>query len=629
MDQLGKTMSQEKVPVPNLDWLDLQAADKDNIPTPNNVQILPQLQDAWSHTEQRSTQLIPNVISVTPKKASEVPSEDVRDLIRQAKREMMAGVTGKTLSAKLSARYMPDVILAAKDELIKLSAEQGLLGNVYLDMTAFDSCAEAARILGKNRVRTARCVVGSPTRNVCSSHKTGVCRDMGKKVVASMEYTKDMLDDYTTHLRISGKIAATATVDSKESLREAFLSVPAKPVESAPRVEEKVDVNKMVTALAAENQKSAAMQEKTARQQRFYKARPIMAYMQDQMLRGKMGAALKEALLSKFPMEDLKEYAPEIKKIAGLQGLLGNVYVDISYYKNVPEAVEAIKSASTNPLYLIQTVKEKAYDDSLIKVAKDTGCTEFPKDGRIDKSVATSYISDLQFSDRISSEVAEGLRSKITAGANILGVIRDTFLATQSHKRKVREGGVQATLSQGVSKKAADREMLKKNASKALEAGVMLNKLEDKLATIIPTVEAIGMVRSVLASMDTVDASCLPRCASEKYQFKYNACIKKAEKCNGCIFTSPTACTHLGVKFAGAKDLDKAYLDLDPKTAKVQLEENPDLKRADMLQEYDMSDNFGSGMNIALNNIRKRGASDDVDISFSTEGMDMNLSDIK
>jgi len=41
MDQLGKIVEQDKVSIPNLDWLDLQAADVDNIPTPNNVQILP------------------------------------------------------------------------------------------------------------------------------------------------------------------------------------------------------------------------------------------------------------------------------------------------------------------------------------------------------------------------------------------------------------------------------------------------------------------------------------------------------------------------------------------------------------------------------------------------------------
>ena len=72
MDQLGKAMEHDKASIPDLDWLDLKTADVDNIPTPNNVRILPQLEAEWSHPEQRSTELVPNVSTVTSKKASEV-----------------------------------------------------------------------------------------------------------------------------------------------------------------------------------------------------------------------------------------------------------------------------------------------------------------------------------------------------------------------------------------------------------------------------------------------------------------------------------------------------------------------------------------------------------------------------
>ena len=627
MDQLGKAMEHDKASIPDLDWLDLKTADVDNIPTPNNVRILPQLEAAWSHPEQRSTELVPNVSTVTSKKASEVSAESVNDLVRQAKRDMMAGLTGKALAAKLGALYMPDVIEAAKDELVKLSSEQGLLGNVYLDMTAYDSCSDAARLLGRNKVRTARYVVGEPTKHVCTSHKMGTCRDLGKKVVASMEYTKDVLDGYAQHLKIAGKIAGDATIDSKEALRAAFTVKPKQADEQVPVVQDKVDSEKLSSEYAKEMEKSATLQDKQAREQRFYKVRPILAYMQDQMLKGKIGNALKESLSTKYLTTDIAEYAPEIKKVAGLQGLLGNVYVDVSYYKNADEAIKSIKSATTAPMYLVQTVKGKAFDDTLLKVAKATGCTEFPTDGKIDQSVAMSYITDLQYSDRLSSEKAESLKKQVTAGNNILAVLRDSFMATQEHKRPVREGGIQASVAQGVSKKAADRDALRSNAKRALEAGVALNKVEDKLASIIPTVEAIGMCRSVIGSLETVDAACLPKCAAEKYQFKQGAQIKQAEKCATCIYTSPTACVRHGLRFAGSKDLDKAFFDIDVKTAKVLPDENPDVSRSDMQQAYDMTDNFGSGMNIALDNVRKL-ASQDVSIDFSREGIDGNLSDI-
>jgi hypothetical protein len=630
MDQIGKIMDQDKVSIPDLSWLDLEAGDYDNIPTPNNVEILPQLRDAWTHTNVRSTELVPNVIALSPKHASDEVSQDVvSEVVRQAKREMMAGLTGKALVSKLSALYMPEVIKAAKDELVKLSSEQGLLGNVYLDMTAFDSCSDAANYLGKNKVRTARYVVGNPAKHACCSHSSGQCRDMNKKVVASMTYSNELLSEFEQHFKIAGMISADSIIDSKEGLRNVFMTKQAKTVAaySEPSAVP-ADFKKSDADLAAAIEKSSSVQEKVAQQQRFYAARPILAFMQDQMLKGKIGNSLKESLQVKFTSSDIATFSPEIKKVAGLQGLLGNVYVDISYYKTTDDAIKAIKNASTTPLYLIQSIKENEFDSSLMKVARATGCSEFPKDGKIDKSAALSYITDLQYSDRISSESASIFKNRVDSGTNVLAVIRDTFLSTQNYTRKTREGGVIANFEQGVSKKATDRDALKSNAVRALEAGISINMIEDKLALLIPTGEAIGMARNALASLNSVDANSLTKCASEKYQLKRDAAITRATKCATCIYTSSTVCTRLGVRFAGSKDVDKAYLELDPKTDKVLFDENPDISRKDMQQEYDMDDSFGSGMNVSMDKLRKE-AGVEVDIDFSTEGMDAGLSDNK
>jgi len=630
MDQIGKIMDQDKVSIPDLSWLDLEAGDYDNIPTPNNVEILPQLRDAWTHTNVRSTELVPNVVALSPKQASdEISQEIVSEVVRQAKREMMAGMTGKVLASKLSALYMPEVIKAAKDELIKLSSEQGLLGNVYLDMTAFDSCSDAANYLGKNKVRTARYVVGNPIKHACCSHSSGQCRDMNKKVVASMDYSKELLSEFTQHFKIAGMIPSDGFIDSKEALKNVFMTKQAKTVEAySEPMDVPVDLDKSSADLEEALEKSSSVQVKLAQQQRFYAARPILAYMQDQMLKGKIGNALKESLQIKFASSDIAAFSPEIKKVAGLQGLLGNVYVDISYYKTPDDAIKAIKNASTTPLYLIQSVKENEFDSSLMKVARATGCSEFPKDGKIDKSAALSYITDLQYSDRISSESANIFKTRVDSGTNVLAVIRDTFLSTQSYKRKTREGGVQATFEQGVSKKATDREALKGSAVRALEAGISINMIEDKLSLMIPTGEAIGMTRNALASLDTVDANSLTKCASEKYQLKREATITRAIKCATCIYTTTTACTRLGIRFAGSTDVDKAYLAVDPKTEKVLFDENPDLSRKDMNQEYDMDDSFGSGMNVSMDKLRKE-AGVEIGLDFSTDGMDAGLMDAK
>jgi len=626
MEDLTKFLSEDKeaMTVPDLDWLKLSVGDKDNIPTPNNVQIIPQLEEAWSHRTDQQLQMVPNVVVQMEKAASDIVSKEAVDgLVKQAKKEMMTGISGKTLAAKLSSMYPLDVIKASKDELVKLSAEQGLLGNVYLDMTPFETCKEAAKILGKNKVRTAKYIVGSPTKQACSSHKNGYCKEMSKRVVQAVDYSKELLSEYTQHLRVAGLIDAGASVDSKDALREAFLGLTIKdqPMSKKASGEDRVDMGKVRVDLAKEMEKNATVMQKEASMRRFHEVRPLLAHMQNQMLRGKIGSDLKEALLSKYAGADLAKYKDEIRKIASLQGLMGNVYVDVSYYKTPEEAIKAIKSASTNPIYLVQTVKANEYDDTLVKVAKATGCSEMPRDGKVDKKIAMSYVEDLKFTDKISSDTADTLQSRIAAGDSVLGILRDAFMATREYKRAVRTGGVMATELQSVSKKATDRDTLKGSVAKALEAGISMDKVETKLASMVPTVEAVGMVRDVLAGMEVVDVDCLPKCTSEKYQFKYDARLKRAHKCEGCILKASSACTQLGVRFVDARDLDKAFFDLDPKTAKVLLEDNPDLQRSDMKQEYDMTDDFGSGMNIALNKMQGKKAME-IDLGLSSVGID-------
>ena len=433
--------------VPDLDWLSLTADDVKNIPVPMNIEVIPQLQENWKRTGEASANLLPYQTkseSVGP--SDKITEENIRDVVYAAKKDMMKGITGKALAQKLASTYPKNLITAASDELKKLSSEQGLLGNVYVDVSPYDSCADAARLLGANKIRLAKYVVGTPRRHVCSSHITGYCKELRKNVVASMEYTEDVLKGYTTHCRMAGLIGPEDVIDSKDVLRAAFLRsaedkapepIKTEKQASEPRVSEK-DLSEMLLKAAAATEKDQALS-------RFLDVRPILAFIQDEMLKGKIGKNLKEAMSKKYLEKDLLKYETEIRKVASLQGLLGNVYVDVSFYRDAEEAIKSIKNASVNPSYLIQSYKKDTFDDTLRVVSANTGCEILPRDGKIDKKVACSYLDDLQFSQRISSDRANEARKMLQAGENILGILREAFLSTISYKPPVREGGVQAS----------------------------------------------------------------------------------------------------------------------------------------------------------------------------------------
>lgn len=596
----------DKVTIPDLDWLSLSKEKIDNIPTENPVEVIPQLQDAWSHCQDKNTHFIPNVVMVTTeKKASqEEVTAAIGDLVDYAKKQMMMGLNGKALASKLGSLYPSELIKQAKEQLIKLAGEQHLLGNVYVDLSPFSTCQEAAKILGPNKIRLAKYVTGNPKKCACSTHVGGYCKELKKKVVASMEYTPELLTEYGKHLHIAGVVADPSSITTKEALQGAFVKTVDTRVAQSITPEEKTDGKAIKEAFAKEVERSSSDNEKEAAMRKFHEVRPVLAFMQNQMLKGKTGDALKSSISTNFSRHDIAKYANEIQKVAGLQGLMGNVYVDISYYKDAQEAIKAIKTASTNPLYIIQSVKKGAFDDSLMRVAKATGCSELPKDGKIEKSIVSSYLTDLQFGRKVGSDTVASLKNRLEAGDSPLTIVREGYLASTQYKPAKREGGVKGEVFTGSQKKSSDREVILGNVKKALDAGIALDKVEEKLASVISTAEAAGMVRNVLASLDEVDASCLPKCTTERYQFKHEASLKQAAKCAGCILKGSVGCTKLGLKFAGQRDLDKAYLDLDPKTAKVQFDENPDVSRIDMGQQYDKGDSFGSGSNKAIDNLR-------------------------
>lgn len=629
MDNLiGNKFEQEKelLQVPDLNWMELK---KDNIPTELPVEAVPQLQEAWTHSPEKSANFIDNKAALPREFVKKASDTQISDVIKTAKMEMMNGYKGKTLAGRLAGYYEPYVIKGAKDRLIKLAEEQGLLGNVYIDITPYKSCKEAARALGRNRIRTARYVVGEPSTHACASHHEGFCKELGKKVVAAMDYSKEVLKEYTDHLRVAGILASDEYVDSKESLREAFLRTPnVSPAKTKKKAEKKVDMKILNASLAKELEKSAEQQEKFAAVQRFLSARPILAHMQNQMLKGINGEFLKESLQSKFSSNDIKEYAEEIAKVANLQGIMGNIYVDVSYYKSANEAIDAIKTASTNPIYLTQTYKENPFDNTLFRVATATGCTELPKNGKIDKKIAYSYISDLSNKKRLASDTASGLMKRIVESNNILSIIRDAFMASQTYKAPDRQGGERLYNLHHMSttKAASNNDEVRKSVQRAVDAGVSIEKIENKLSSMVPAAEAISMVYGVVANTEQIDANCLPKCTIEKYQLHREASIKEAEKCKNCILKAGSVCSKQGVKFAGSQDLTKAFFEfkIDPHTEKVQLDENPDLSRADMHQSYDMTDNFGSGMNITLEEMSKKSAVNP-DIGVSFEGIDGGL----
>lgn len=610
MDALGEIMvgkSFEDVRLPDLDWMKLP---KDNIPTENLVEAIPQLEEQWKEEKKSPFLLIPGLKSVEEVGNPNKIKDNSKDIVDYVKKLMMRGILGKELVNKISETFFIEDIEKAKDLLEDLAKEQGLLGKVYLDLSSFEDCEDALRYLGKDRVKQVLFVIGSPKR-CCSNHNQGYCNVLNKDVRKDLIYTDKDFDYYDKKLRMLGIIEKDEGIKSKEDLQKAMLKV-KKPERNEIKEKEsysKYTEKEMKDALKEQIEKASKEEEKKREKEKFLKIRPILAGIQNLMLKGKYGDDLKELIKSKYTDKDLEDCKEELKKIISLQGLLGNVYVDISFYSTPEEAIEAIKSSETSPLFVVQSFKNNMYDNSLEKVCKATGCIELPLDGKIDLDVIVSYLQDLLVGKKIDKSQYDSLVKKAEDDNSIL-IIKEAFDLAAINKKETVIGGVPGFFvsSSSTNEKRINEEEIESKIDEAIKKGISVGKIVNKVATLVGSEDkANSLVRKVVSNKKLVYANVLSNCDKENYKFvDSSTVIVPSDKCVSCVFNSNFGCIKQQVKFAGKSELKYFdFEDLDEKIKKVQIKENPDVEREDMKQKYDMSDSFGSGMNKALDRLRK------------------------
>lgn len=290
-------------------WLDVDVNAYDNFPSDNNpVRVQDKLSQLWNpDLQQKGVKLIPNAPSMSaPCCAPHMASSEI---VREAKKAMMAGEHGRGLAEYLRARFAKEDLAAAKEELAKVASEQGLLGNVYIDASAFHNAQEAEEYFSKHRGRLAQDIVVAESKINADTIKV-LANRFRKNVVAAVTYDAGMFAKYKDHLVASGRIASDFVVDSKETLREAFLAAPKKPLipsEAAPATSAApMAPEQEQGALQASADAKMASNRLAMDEMEFKNTRGIVAFAREQMAKGKTGSDLKAMLRDKFLADDLK-----------------------------------------------------------------------------------------------------------------------------------------------------------------------------------------------------------------------------------------------------------------------------------------------------------------------------------
>ena len=311
--------------VVNQDWLKVDPRLYDNYPSDNNpVRVLPELAKMWDHGRSPCG-LVPNegvqqLGLRTAEKEEKADKEACRQVIREAKKAVMAGMTGSVLAEHLRARFAKKHLEAAAEGLKKVSEEIGLLGNVYIDASAFDSYEEAKQFLRQHSHRLARDLLFD-TETMNPHVVSMIASDFRKNVVSSINYDEKLFQHYKNHLVSDGRIPKEAVIDSKEALKIAFLY--RKPAAEDPKpkgvkrasAEEKAELYQQYAEKRAEENREASDAIL------LKKIQPIISYAQETLSNGKSKEALKEMLRSRYAMADIQDASQPLAIVVSPEGL--------------------------------------------------------------------------------------------------------------------------------------------------------------------------------------------------------------------------------------------------------------------------------------------------------------------
>lgn len=326
-----------------LDWLDVNEKDYqslDRLPK-QNLDITPDLKALWSHEDKPSTSFIPNT-GDAPRTMGDMSQlhgplrRAPEDLIKTARLAIMQTTDPQKIHHTITSRFDGSMILAAKVELASVFAERGLLGRYYVDAADFGDChtgSKKASEFVRRFAGEARFVKAKAACEGCIHRQaTGHCGVFHKQLVVDVPYTDELAAQVESMQQAKGRpVQASQGMDPRTRIRNAFVGGPtvaqAAPFSGRAQQPQKPIDTKVSTAdqlIAVSNltkKREVEAQQKVAAEQ----ARPIVAMLQREMLKGRSKGELTQALRLAFDERDLRAsqaaWGP-IYKEAGLYGAL-------------------------------------------------------------------------------------------------------------------------------------------------------------------------------------------------------------------------------------------------------------------------------------------------------------------
>lgn len=329
--------------VSNLEWLDVSEKDYQALDTlpKQNLDIAPDLTALWRHKDEPASSFVPN--TGAPRTMGDLSEMHgylrgvPEDLLRTARLAIMQTTDPQKIRSILVTRYDGTTLANAKTALAAVFAERGLLGPLYISAADFQDCNRGGKTASEFVRRFASGAQFVLAKEACGdcchrqvmTNGASHCGVFHKQIELEVPYTEELAKQVEQKQAALGKVAKASEGTPKERIQRAFLaeaqavgaSFSGHQQYTPPQAQTNAG-EALIAASSLTKKRDEANQQKLA----ALKARPIIALLRREMLKGHGEPELVRALRLAFDLRDLEEtkavWAPLFKEA----GLYGAVY---------------------------------------------------------------------------------------------------------------------------------------------------------------------------------------------------------------------------------------------------------------------------------------------------------------
>lgn len=329
--------------VAKLDWLDVdeeQYRKEDALPK-QNLDVAPDLKALWNHKDESPLKYVPNT-GDAPRTMGDMsqrhgPLSSPEAIMRAARLVMMQSSDPRHIQGALTSRFDKTSLQAARTALAGVLAERGLLGGYYIDAADFPACNKGGKQASdfvRKFAPNARFLKAKDACSDCSFRQVQAngashCSVFHKEIQLEVPYSDDLADAVEHNQEARGRGVQASQGTPRARIRLALLPTSVQPGrEYSGRVQEapkpvRVDVKQ---GLIAASNLTKKRDEEDAAKLATQKARPIVAFLRREMLKGRSTGELIDALRLSFDLRDLEGTQAAWRPIFKEAGLYGTIY---------------------------------------------------------------------------------------------------------------------------------------------------------------------------------------------------------------------------------------------------------------------------------------------------------------